>query len=75
MGFQFGNMNGFWGGGMIFVWILMVILVIFLFRQSSGNSTPTSPDTALEILKKRYAKGQITHEEFEEMKAHLEDIS
>ena len=29
------------------------------------------PETALDILKKRYAKGEITQEQFEEMKRNL----
>ncbi len=72
-----------WGSGMwIFPMIMMVImlLVVFgLFRRrgfrppwSQGNdhhqSESTGSETPLDILKKRYAKGEITKEEFEQMK-------
>ena len=72
-----------WGmGGMwMFPMIMFVILIIFLFvligrwsdkppRWGSGrhHREGGESETALEILKKRYAKGEITKEEFEQMK-------
>ena len=38
---------------------------------SSGTSGQQQPETALDILKIRYAKGEITQEQFEEMKKNL----
>jgi putative membrane protein len=70
-----GHMMNFWGGGAI-MWVLLLIiigiLVYFLAQNlSSGASVGTSKDTPLEILKKRYARGEITKDEFEEMKRSL----
>ncbi|HEA23691.1 hypothetical protein LCGC14_1618750 [marine sediment metagenome] len=61
-------------GGMHFVWwILWFILLIWIFfvpydipYQKSKMEDP------LAILKKRFAKGNITKEEYEEMKKILE---
>jgi len=40
---------------------------------SSGQQTPpTSPEDPLQVLKLRFARGEITREEFEEMKRVLE---
>jgi putative membrane protein len=68
----------FWGGfGSIFMIIFWVIIaagiVYFIkwsFDQSGGSSAPRG-NNALEILKERYAKGEINKQEFEEKKKDL----
>jgi putative membrane protein len=70
-------MNGHWGWGwgmgMILFWFLVVVVIIFLVRWII-NQRPEPPrsDSALDILKKRYAKGEIAREDFERMKKDLE---
>lgn len=55
-------------------WILIiagvVALVIWIIRQSGPAKTPDRED-ALDILKKRYARGEIDKKEFEERKRDL----
>jgi putative membrane protein len=60
-------------------WIIIIGVILYLIfgrRSSSEQSWPPVPgpesETALDILKKRYAKGEITKAEFEQMK---QDIS
>jgi putative membrane protein len=71
------GMVGLWGGLMMLVFWIVVIVGIFillkwLIEQTKSSSThPTEKETALDILKKRYAKGEIGKEEFDEKKKDL----
>lgn len=61
--------------GMNFVWWIfwaVVIFALFAFltpRSRRGAHTPTDP---LDILKRRYAAGEITTAEFDERRARIE---
>lgn len=83
-GFGWNNMMGGWGGlglgfgmlGMFYMlifWVVIIVGVVYLFRFLSSGSTPSrgSEKSPLDILKERYAKGEITKKEFEEMKKDL----
>jgi putative membrane protein len=66
------------GVGMLFmllVGVLTVVGIVFLGRWMLGQTTTpqreTSEDSALDILKKRYARGEINKEEYEEKKRDL----
>ncbi len=67
-----GNMMGWFGGGimMIAFWILLIVLVMWIAREIRGNNSRSSLH-ALDILKERYAKGEINKEEFETKKKDL----
>jgi len=65
------------GYGGILMWILFLILItviIYLIIQATKTRglVASTAETPLEILKKRYAKGEITKQEFEKMKKDLE---
>ncbi len=69
----------FWGAVMMFVfWGALIVLAVGLIRllfPSAPKSTfpPSQPEfTAREILDRRYAKGEITREEYEPIKFDLE---
>jgi putative membrane protein len=59
------------GGGlfMILGLVLIIMLAVWLLRRSPSSGA--GGETALDILKKRYAKGEISREEFERMKQDL----
>lgn len=64
------HMGLFW----ILVILGIVVLVKWLVSSPPGSSLPPrSEGRALDILKERYAKGEITREQFEQMKREIGD--
>jgi putative membrane protein len=68
-------MWGAWGFGMmltmVLFWALLVVGVVFLVRWLLGQSKESRTDSALEILRQRYARGEIDKDEFESKKKDL----
>ena len=59
---------------MLIFWGLIIWAIVALIRglTSPGRSSATGqPDSALELLKRRYAQGEISKQEFEEKKKDL----
>jgi putative membrane protein len=76
----------FWGGGTwIFPLIMLTVMLVCMFlmfgrrgfgppwmnRRGHDQGEKQESESALDILKKRYAKGEITKEEYEEIKKDL----
>lgn len=74
-----GMMGPFGWIGMLLFWALIVLGIIYLWRaldlgsgfghQEDGGGSRR--DSALEIARERYAKGEIGREEFEQLKKDL----
>ena len=64
-------MMGFWGGGimMIIFWGIIIYFIVWLVR--SNKTSEVDNKKALDILKERYARGEIEKKEFEEKKKDL----
>ena len=66
-----------WGMGfgwifMIIFWALVILGVIYLVQAATkGGKSTEQRETPMDILKKRYAKGEITKEEFEKTKDEI----
>ncbi len=60
------NMMGWFGGGfgMLIFWVVLILFIIWITKGFGNDKNSTDP--ALEILKQRYAKGEISKDEFEE---------
>ena len=83
---SYGSYGGFGWIGMIFGLIIMIALIVgFVFlvvwavRRISGNSVhlhsqlPNSTDqSAKDIIKVRYAKGEISREEYQKLLVDLD---
>lgn len=60
--------------GMIIFWGLVIAGAVFMIRaiaRGSGGDSSTQHHSALEILKRRYASGEISKQEFEDKKKDL----
>jgi putative membrane protein len=70
---MWGN-HGFVGGYMWIFWIAVLVGLIFLIKwivQQSKQEDHRPKEDALEILKKRYARGEIGRDGFEQKKKDL----
>ena len=72
MGFGMVLMIGFWVLAIVGMVVGAVLLVRWLGGARGANAQPPPGDTALDLLKKRYARGEINREEFEQTKRDLE---
>ena len=68
-----GNWNGFgaWGMGlgpiyMVLFWAVIIAGVVALVRWQAGAQPGPRDGTALEIVRERYARGEIDREEYEQ---------
>jgi len=69
------GMWGAWGVGMLLVmftfWVLVIVGLIALVRWLVTQGRESRTNTALEILRQRYARGEINKDEFEAKKRDL----
>ena len=72
--------GGGWGMGyggpfMLLFWILVVVAIVLLVKWLAAQSSTgkgSHDQSSLEILRERYARGEIDREEFEQKKRDLE---
>jgi putative membrane protein len=73
-----GGMMGYGGYGGMVMWLIFIIViavVVYLVYNrniGAGGSLRGRHESPLDILKTRYAKGEISKEEFERLKRDLE---
>ena len=63
---------GFGHGVMWLFWVLVIVAIIAFVRHTN-NGTSSPPESALDILKKRYARGEIDEEEYQRRRQTLQD--
>lgn len=62
-------MMGIYGSGLLGI----ILIIVGLVTGKKEEDESEQVDTSIEILKERYAKGEISKEEFEKMKDDLEN--
>ncbi len=66
---------GVWGIGMMLMmflfWMLVIVGIVVAIRWVIGKGKVPRSDSALDILRERYARGEINKEEFEARKKDL----
>jgi putative membrane protein len=75
MGWGYG-MGWLWSIIMLLFWIAVLVGIVFLVRwlilSTGRKGQGAAPEeSAVEILKRRYARGEITKEEFERIKKDI----
>jgi putative membrane protein len=71
---NWNDMIGGWGFGwifMIFFWLLIILGVFALYRYLKDYKQIDTGKKPIDILKGRYAKGEINKKEFIEIKKDL----
>jgi putative membrane protein len=75
-GWAWGLAMGFGGLMMLAFWGALIVGVALLARWLSAttmaSSEPPHRESPLDILKRRYAAGEVTHEEYERIRHNLE---
>lgn len=68
--------DGVWMGGYMWLfWVLLIVVVLVLIKAFSarpGADSGARPESPLEVLKTRYARGEIDEEEFHRRRSELE---
>lgn len=73
-----GDYDWGWGGmgiGMLLFWGVLIAGVVLLIRLTLGGGASSGrghDKSALDLLKERYARGEIGREEFEQKKRDIE---
>jgi putative membrane protein len=75
------QMHDGWGWWMVFGWLWMIVFwgliiwvvyaVIERLEGRPADQAPRDEGTAMEILQRRYARGELATEQFEEMRRRL----
>lgn len=78
---MYGHTNGMFSGGMFFgggilmwiFWLVLLVVLVYVLKDIFGSiNKNSSSDKAMEILKQRFARGEIDEAEFEQRKKQLQ---
>jgi len=67
----FGSSGWFGGIGMIIFWVIFLSLTVWLVFTLVRNTRNEPSSKALDIVKERYAKGEISKDEYDQYRKNL----
>lgn len=72
-GWMWGLGMGLGGLMMLIFWGVVIAVIVLLVRQLGHGGSVSPGVTPIDVLKRRYAAGEITREQYEQMKRDLEE--
>lgn len=72
-GWMWGLGMGLGGLMMLLFWGAVIAGIVLLVRQVAQSRSTSAGETPLDVLKRRYAAGEITREEYEQMRRDLQE--
>ena len=70
------SLMAFFGGGWIqfpLFWVLLIVGIVLFVRGRPSPWTGGSRETAIDVLERRFAEGEMSLEEYRERRAALEE--
>ncbi|MBC7571368.1 MAG: SHOCT domain-containing protein [Spirosoma sp.] len=59
------------GWGMWFIPLLIILAIYLFMKYNPQTKSGQATESPLDILRKRYAKGEVTKEQFEQMRKDI----
>ena len=74
---MYGEQHWFGGGFMWIFWLVLIIAITWGAKVMTSNENKSSnkQKSALDLLKDRYARGEIDQHEFDQKKKDLTDLN
>ena len=67
--------TGWWmlvGGGMWLLLLVAIMVAVIVLVRGAQTQRSVTRDDALELVRRRYAQGELSREEFEQLRADLQ---
>ncbi len=68
----FGLLGGLGMGIGMILWVILIAAVVWVAVRLFSNQARRPDEAPIEILKRRFARGEISEAEFEQARAHLD---
>lgn len=74
-GWMTGELGGMMGAGgmlmMLLFWVGLIFLIVWVVRSVVGTSQATGSSMTRQTMDQRYARGELTRKEYDQMKKDI----